>query len=57
MEQPSPDKFMEAFNKSLIAIDIRMYLKENGAVRNHGTGIRIFEKDIIQLYGKKRGLI
>jgi len=57
LEQPSPDKFMEAFNKSLIAIDIRMYLKESGTVRNHGTGIRIFEKDIIQLYGKRRELI
>lgn len=57
LEQPSPDKFMEAFEKSLIAIDIRMYLKESGTVRNHGTGIRIFEKDILQLYGKKRELI
>jgi len=34
-----------------------MYLKKSGAVRNHGTGIRIFEKDILQLYGKKRELI
>jgi len=57
LEQPSPDKFMKAFGKSLIAIDIRMYLKESGAVRNHGTGIRIFEKDILQLYGKRRELI
>ena len=57
LEQPSPDKFMEAFNKSLIAIDIRMYLKVSGTVRNHGTGIRIFEKDIIQHYGKRRKFI
>lgn len=57
LEQPSPDKFMEAFAKSIIAIDIRMYIKDSGAVRNHGTGIRIFEKDIPQLYGKKRELL
>jgi len=57
LEQPLPDKFMEAFAKSIIAIDIRMYIKDSGAVRNHGTGIRIFEKDIPQLYGKKRELI
>lgn len=57
LEHPSPDKFMNAFEKSLIAIDIRMYLKESGAVRNHGTGIRMFEKDIPQLYGKKRELM
>jgi hypothetical protein len=57
LEEPSPDKFIEAFEKSLIAIDIRMHLRENNAVRNHGTGIRIFEKDIPQLYGKRRELI
>lgn len=57
LEHPSPDKFMEAFEKSIIAIDIRMYIKESGAVRNHGTGIRIFEKNIPQLYGERRELI
>ena len=57
LEEPSPDKFIEAFKNSLIAIDIRMHLKGNGTVRNHGTGIRIFEKDIPQLYGKRRELI
>ena len=57
LEHPSPDKFMEAFEKSLIAIDIRMYLKESGAVRNHGTGIRMFERDIPQLYGKRKELL
>ena len=56
LEHPSPDKFLEAFENSLIAIDIRMHLKERGTIRNHGTGIRIFEKDIIQLYGKRRKL-
>jgi len=57
LEHPSPDKFMEAFSKSIIAIDIRMYIKDSGAVRNHGTGIRIFEKDILHLYGKRIELI
>jgi len=56
LEHPSPDKFMEAFEKSIIAIDIHMYIKDSGAVRNHGTGIRIFEKDIPHLYGKRREL-
>jgi hypothetical protein len=57
LTEPSPDKFIEAFEKSLIAIDIRMHLKKNGSVRNHGTGIRIFEKDIPQLYGRRQELI
>ncbi len=57
LEQPSPEQFISAFEKALIAIDIRMHLKENGSVRNHGTGIRIFEKDIPQLYQIRKELM
>jgi len=57
LTEPSPDKFIEAFEKSLIAIDIRMHLRKTGSVRNHGTGIRIFEKDIPQLYARRQELI
>lgn len=34
-----------------------MHLRANKTVRNHGTGIRILEKDIPVLFGKKRKLI
>lgn len=57
LEDPTPESFIEAFQKSIIGIDIRMHLKPNSIVRNHGTGIRIFEKDIHLLFGKKRQLI
>jgi len=41
----------------LIGVDIRMHLKENGAVRNRGTGFRIKERDLLELYEKRTRLI
>jgi len=36
---------------------LRMHLKENGTVRNRGTGFRMREKDMLELYGNKRKLL
>jgi len=57
LEHPTPEKFLEAFNKSEMLLDIRMHLKESGAVRNHGTGFRISEKNLMLLYSKNKQLI
>lgn len=57
LEHPTPEKFLEAFNKSEMLLDLRMHLKESGAVRNHGTGFRISEKNLMLLYSKKKKLI
>ncbi len=57
LTDPSPRKFLQAFKNSLIGIDIRMHLKDSGAVRNRGTAFRIKEKDLIALYEHKRRLI
>ncbi|MBI9038708.1 MAG: hypothetical protein JEY97_11295 [Bacteroidales bacterium] len=57
LEKPSPDNFLEAFTNSIIAIDVRMHLKENDKVRNHGTGFRIKETQIPSLYGKRRKIM
>lgn len=57
LEEPSPESFITAFKNSKIGIDIRMYLKPNNTVRNHGTGIRIHKKDMPMLFGKRRRLI
>ncbi len=57
LTEPNPRNFLEAFNKSLVGIDLRMHLKENGAVRNRGTGFRMREKNMIELYKNKRRLI
>ncbi|HEC91459.1 MAG TPA: hypothetical protein ENI51_00435 [Candidatus Atribacteria bacterium] len=57
LTNPSSRSFIKAFKKSLIGIDLRMHLKESGAVRNRGTAFRIKEKDLIELYEHRRRLI
>jgi hypothetical protein len=57
LTDPSPENFLAAFKESLIAIDLRMHIKESGAVRNHGTGFRVFEKDIIKLYSNRKKIL
>ncbi|MGB9664014.1 MAG: MvaI/BcnI family restriction endonuclease [Ignavibacteria bacterium] len=57
LENPSVHNFLEAFEKSLIQIDIRMHIRSSGGVRNHGTGFRIYEKDLISLYSNKRKIL
>lgn len=57
LSNPSSRKFIEAFKNSLIGIDLRMHLKEKGVVRNRGTGFRIKEKDLLNLYENKMRLL
>jgi len=57
LTNPSPRSFIKAFKKSLIGIDLRMHLKESGAVRNRGTAFRIKEKNLIELYEHRKKLI
>lgn len=57
LAEPNPRNFLRAFKNDSIGIDIRMHLKESGAVRNRGTAFRIREKDLIELYGSKKRLI
>ena len=57
LTNPSPRSFIKAFKKSLIGIDLRMHLKESGAVRNRGTAFRIKEKNLIELYEDRKRLI
>lgn len=57
LENPTPEKFLEAFEKSELMIDLRMHLKESGGVRNHGTAFRISEKNLVFLYASKKQLL
>ncbi len=57
LEHPTPEKFLEAFSKSEMLLDIRMHINPKGGVRNHGTGFRISEKNLMLLYSKKKKLI
>ena len=44
LTQPNEDNLLDLIRKDIIIVDVRMHLKENKAVRNHGTGFRIDEK-------------
>jgi len=57
LENPTAEQFLEAFSKNELLIDLRMHLKEKGGVRNHGTAFRISEKNLLDLYVKRRQLI
>lgn len=57
LEDPSDDSFVNAIKKKSAFVDIRMYLKPDGSVRNHGTGFRVYEKDLGLLYKTRRELI
>ena len=57
LEYPTPEKFLEAFKKSEMFLDLRMHLKESGAVRNHGTAFRMTENNLKLLYSKQKKLI
>ncbi|MBI4727232.1 hypothetical protein HY768_08445 [candidate division TA06 bacterium] len=56
LTEPQHRNFIEAFNAGIVGIDLRMHLKENGAVRNRGTAFRIREIDMINLYSNVRKL-
>ena len=57
LENPTPEKFLEAFNKSEMLLDLRMHINPKGGVRNHGTAFRMSEKNLMLLYSKKKKLI
>ncbi len=57
LENPTPEQFLLTFDKNELMIDLRMHLKENGGVRNHGTAFRISEKHLMDLYTRSKRLI
>ncbi|MCJ7458103.1 MAG: MvaI/BcnI family restriction endonuclease [candidate division Zixibacteria bacterium] len=57
LENPAPENFLEAFERSEMMIDMRMHLYPSGGVRNHGTGFRISEKNLKLLYAHKKRLV
>ncbi len=57
LTDPSARRFINAFKNSVIGIDLRMHLKESGAVRNRGTAFRIKEKDLTELYENRKRIL
>ena len=45
--------FFELIEKGKVILDIRMHLKDTGTVRSHGTGFRMFERYLEELYLNK----
>ena len=57
LKNPDAGKFIKLIRKNVVVVDIRMHLKNNGSVRNHGTGFRINEKFLKNCFSKKVRLI
>ena len=57
LTDPETSNLLELIGTGTIIVDIRMHLKENGAVRNHGTGFRIDQKFIKLCFGARERLV
>ena len=57
LTNPSVDNFLNLIETNQVVVDLRMHLKPNGTVRNHGTGFRIEEQYLSLCFGGKENLI
>ena len=57
LTNPDEDNFLDLIKKDIIIVDVRMHLRANRVVRNHGTGFRIDEKFLNLCFGKREKLI
>ena len=49
----SAEKFAKLIDEGKMVVEFRMHLKPSGAARNHGTGFRLNEKHMVDLYEEK----
>ena len=57
LTEPSARTFKRCFDDGTVIVDVRMHLRPDGAVRNHGTGFRIMEHDLPNLYARSNRLM
>ncbi|MFA5779719.1 MAG: MvaI/BcnI family restriction endonuclease [Elusimicrobiota bacterium] len=57
LENVNSKIFLDYIEKGIIIMDIRIHLKPNGTVRNHGTAFRIEEKYLIDCFLHKGKII
>lgn len=57
LTNPSAETFRDGFETGKVLIDIRMHLKPEGAVRNHGTGFRVHEQDLPSLFSQIQDML
>ena len=57
LTQPNEDNLLDLIKQDIVVVDVRMHLKENGSVRNHGTAFRINERFWNLCFGNRETLI
>ena len=57
LTDPDVDNFLDLIKKDIIIVDVRMHLRANRVVRNHGTGFRIDERFLNLCFSKREKLI
>lgn len=57
LTQPNEYNLLDLIKKDIIIVDVRMHLKENKVVRNHGTGFRIDERFLNLCFSSRERLI
>ena len=57
LTEPNEDNFLDLIKKDIVIVDVRMHLRENRVVRNHGTGFRIDERFLNLCFGSREKLI
>lgn len=54
---PNEDNLLDLIRQDIIIVDVRMHLKKNKTVRNHGTGFRIDEGFLNLCFSNRERLI
>ena len=57
LTNPDEDNFLDLIKKDIVVVDVRMHLRENDSVRNHGTGFRIEERFLNLCFGHREKII
>lgn len=57
LTNPGQNHFLDLIKQDIVIVDVRMHLRENGSVRNHGTGFRIDERFLNLCFGNREKII
>lgn len=57
LTKPDEENLLDLIKKDIIIVDVRMHLRENRVVRNHGTSFRIDERFWNLCFGEREKLI
>jgi hypothetical protein len=57
LSELSENGFRDLLSEGKLVVEFRMHLRENGSVRNHGTGFRLNERYLMRLYKNKEQIL